>query len=120
MTRLFRITSTIAASLALLGAAGATSASADATSDYNTGYTLGHQAYEYGLPLLDTARVFKTTTSVNVSDGSGDGPVNQFNSFAKLVVPSPDQKTVVAPNEDTLYSIAWLDLSHQPQVIHVP
>ncbi len=120
MTRLFRITSTIAASLALLGAAGATTASADATSDYNTGYTLGHQAYEYGLPLLDTARVFKTTTSVNVSDGSGDGPVNQFNSFAKLVVPSPDQKTVVAPNEDTLYSIAWLDLSHQPQVIHVP
>ncbi len=119
MTRLFRLTSTIAASLALLGAA-ATTASADATSDYNTGYTLGHEAYEYGLPLLDTARVFQTTTSVNVSDRSGDGPVNRFNSFPKLVNPSPSQKTVVAPNEDTLYSIAWLDLSHQPQVIHVP
>ena len=119
MTRLFRITSTIAASLALLSTA-ATAASADATSDYNTGSTLGHEAYEYGLPLLDMGRVFKTMTSVNVSDRSGDGPVNQFNSVPRLVIPSPSQKTVVAPNEDTLYSIAWLDLRHQPQVIHVP
>ena len=65
-------------------------------------------------------RVFQTETSVNASDRSGDGPVNQFNNVPRLIVPSPSQKTVVAPNEDTLYSIAWLDLSHQPQVIHVP
>lgn len=119
MTLLFRLAATVVASLALLGAT-AMAASADATSDYHTGETLGHEAYEYGLPLLDTQRVFQTTTSVNVSDRAGDGPVNQFNSFPRLVVPSASQKTVVAPNEDTLYSIAWLDLSHQPQVIHVP
>ncbi len=119
MTRLFRLTSTIVASLALLGAA-ATAASADATSGYNTGYTLGHEAYEYGLPLLDTARVFKTMISINVADHSGDGPVNHFNNVPKLTIPTASQKTVVAPNEDTLYSIAWLDLSHGPQVIHVP
>ena len=33
----------------------AAAASADATSDYNTGLALGTQAYQYGVPLLDTA-----------------------------------------------------------------
>lgn len=119
MTLLTRLAASAAITIALTGVTTAV-ASADATSDYNTGLALGQQAYEYGLPLLDTQRVFQTETSVNVSDRSGDGPVNQFNNVPKLTVPSPSQKTVVAPNEDTLYSIAWLDLSHQPQVIHVP
>lgn len=87
---------------------------------YNTGYTLGQEAYDYGLPLLDTQRVFSTQTSINVSDESGDGPVNRFNNVPKLAQPTATQQTVVAPNDDTLYSIAWLDLSDGPQVIHIP
>ncbi|MEU7905668.1 DUF1254 domain-containing protein [Actinoplanes sp. NPDC049118] len=91
-----------------------------ATNDYDTGYSLGQRAYEYGRPLLDTERVFTTATSIDISDTSGNGPVNQFNSLPKLVVPSPTQRTVVTPNTDTLYSLAWLDLAEEPQIIHVP
>ena len=34
------------------------------TSDYDTGLALGAQAYQYGVPLLDTERIFKSSTSV--------------------------------------------------------
>ena len=97
----------------------AAAASADPTSDYNTGLALGTQAYEYGVPLLDTERIFKSSTSVTVCDHvTGHGPVNQFCSIRNLA--SANQRTVDAPNDDTLYSLAWLDLSKQPQVIHAP
>lgn len=111
------------ATMSLLGSAIAlvpAGAQADSSTDYQTGYTLGHEAYEYGRPLLDTERVFSTYTSINIPDDSGDGPVNHFNSFKRLTVATKTQRTVVAPNSDTLYSMAWLDLRHEPQVIHVP
>jgi hypothetical protein len=79
---------------------------------------LGVQAYVYGYPLLDTDRVFRTSTSINVPNGQGAGPVNTFSNVRKLE--NPSEKTVVAPNDDTLYSIAWLQLVPQPIVIHMP
>ena len=91
---------------------------AHAQSDYDQGYALGAEAYEYGVPLLDTDRIFRTNTSVSRSDGKGNAPVNRFSHARKLA--GADARDVVAPNHDTLYSIAWLDLSRQPQVIHVP
>ena len=51
-------------------------------------------------------------------DHAGDAPVNRFSHAAGLA--KPENRDVVAPNHDTLYSIAWLDLSRQPQVLHVP
>ena len=97
----------------------AAAASADPTSDYNTGLALGTQAYQYGVPLLDTERIFKSSTSVTVCDHvTGHGPVNRFCSIRNLATAS--QRTVNAPNNDTLYSLAWLDLSKQPQVLHAP
>ena len=88
------------------------------SAEYQRALDLGVQAYVYGYPLLDTNRVFLTSTSVNVPDGAGGGPVNQFSHFRRLA--SPSDKTVVAPNHDTLYSMAWLDLSAQPIVVHMP
>ena len=97
----------------------AAAASADSTPDYNTGLTLGTDAYEYGVPLLDTERIFKSSTSVTVCDRvTGHGPVNRFCSIRNLA--SASQRTVNAPNNDTLYSLAWLDMSKQPQVLHAP
>ena len=86
--------------------------------EYQHALRLGVQAYVYGYPLLDTDRVFRTATSVNVPDGSGAGPINQFSNVRRLA--SPNDKTVVAPNHDTLYSMAWLDLRSQPIVAHMP
>jgi hypothetical protein len=84
---------------------------------YQQGYTLGLEAYTYGLPLLTTNATFLTMTSVNVSSGTY-GPVNQFNNVRS---PNTSGSTaVVAPGATSLSSIAWLDLTTQPQVLHVP
>jgi hypothetical protein len=93
------------------------SASADYTSDYNTAYNLGLQAYTYGEPLIDMQRVFETQTSVTVPDNLGDAPVNQWSHLTAL---ADTNASIVAPNEDTLYSTAWLDLKNGPMIVHVP
>lgn len=103
---------------AALAAVGASGASADAQSDYDAGYALGTKAYEYGVPLLDTRRAYRTATSVSKPDGAGHAPANQLSNARGLA--RPEDRDVVAPNHDTLYSLAWLNLSRQPQVIHVP
>jgi hypothetical protein len=35
-------------------------------------------------------------------------------------IPPASFKDVTAPNADTLYSTAWLDLSREPYILHVP
>jgi hypothetical protein len=92
----------------------------DATraAEYQRALSLGVDAYVYGYPLLDTDRVFRTATSANVPNGSGGGPVNEFSHIRRFT--NPSDKAVVASNRDTLYSMAWLDLSRQPVVLHMP
>ena len=102
---------------ALAAAAAAPPAAAD-QAEYDRGYELGTEAYQYGIPVLDTRRIYRTATSISRPDGQGNGPVNRFSHGRRLA--TPDNRTVVAPNHDTLYSLAWLNLAHQPQVIHVP
>jgi hypothetical protein len=96
--------------------AGCSSGSSQA--DYNKGYSIGLQAYTYGLPLLETNKTFLTMTSINVTNDNGFGPVNQFNHVRKLN--DPTSTAVVAPGANSLSSIAWLDLTKEPQVLHVP
>src|SRR5690349_6603879 len=55
--------------------------------EYQRSLNLGVQAYIYGIPLLDFNRVFLTAMSVNVPDGAGAGPVNQFSHFRRLTNP---------------------------------
>jgi hypothetical protein len=94
---------------AAVGAAGPTADQADA---------LGAQAYDYGLPLLEFLRVRGEQTSVRCPDDMGDAPVNSF-SNARGFARARD-RTIVAPNTDTLYSIAHLDLGHGPIVLSHP
>ena len=79
------------------------------TSSRSAALSVGTQAYVYGEPLLDMQRVFQSTTSVTVPDHVGDAPVNQFSHFTELA--NTKEGLVVAPNADTLYSIAWLQLA---------
>ena len=109
------------ASIALLSSLFAPAAGASTGSGrgaYGTAYELGLEAYVYGLPLLETNRTFLTQTSVAISNGEGAGPVNHFNSVRNLT--NPTSTAVVAPGSNGLSSIAWLDLSREPQVLHVP
>jgi hypothetical protein len=79
---------------------------------------LGIQAYIYGQPLLDSQRIYSTITSVTKPDTQGDAPVNQFSHLQSLS--TTKEGCVVAPNADTLYSIAELKLKPRPVVIHFP
>ncbi|MCW5694276.1 MAG: acetate--CoA ligase family protein [Pseudolabrys sp.] len=78
------------------------------------------------LPLFEMARMRAATTArKHPREGfAGDSPasrmrwVNQFTHTRRLR--SPDDKEVVTPNNDTLFTNAWLDLSEGPLVIDVP
>jgi len=79
---------------------------------------LGKQAYDYGFPLLDMLRIRHEMTSVPCPDGRGNAPINHFANASKFA--TPDDRTVVAPNTDTLYSLAQLDLGKGPIVLRHP
>lgn len=108
----------VVAALALTSGCSAPAPTPTPSSDYTQAYNVGLQAYTYGLPLLETNKTFLTMTSVNVPNGQGDGPVNQFSNVRTLNAPT--STTVVAPGANALSSIAWLDLAAEPQVLHVP
>ena len=69
---------------------------------------LGHEAYRYGIPLLEFLRIRREMTSVKAPDGQGNAPINALANARAFARPS--DRTVVAPNHDTLYSLAQLDL----------
>lgn len=79
--------------------------------------TIATEAYIYGYPLItmDTTRRVMTNSVVPENDKA---PMGQF--FNARRYPNASFKDVTAPNADTLYSFAWLDLSKEPYVLHVP
>jgi hypothetical protein len=79
---------------------------------------LGQQAHEYGFPLLEVLRVRREMTGVRCPDERGNAPVNAFSNVP--VFADASARTVVAPNVDTLYSIAHLDLGKGPLVLSHP
>lgn len=85
--------------------------------EHDRAYQLGLEAFIYGLPLLVTDATFQTMTSVTVPQGAF-GPVNRFNHVRGMNTST--STTVVAPGATGLSSIAWLDLTAGPQVLHVP
>ncbi len=105
-------------SLAVPAVAGAQDFGATPGQQRASGVELGRLAYTYGFPLMDLLRIRAENTSVNVPTGSGNAPVNQFSHARRFA--RPQDRTVVAPNVDTLYSIAHLDLAREPVVLTVP
>jgi hypothetical protein len=71
-----------------------------------TVFTAAAAAYAYGFP-----QVIERATVKHF-------PRNQIISVAALADPSV--QTVVAPNVDTAYTVAWLDLTSGPVVVNVP
>ncbi|MFA5110438.1 MAG: DUF1254 domain-containing protein [Desulfobaccales bacterium] len=75
------------------------------------------EVYIYGYPLVLMGVTQRVMTNVPAS-GAGRAPLNQFVHLRAF--PTPEFKEVARPNADTLYSIAWLDLTNGPMVLHVP
>jgi len=106
--------------LALAGALTALGAPASAHAQVTPAQAeqLGHEAYRYGIPLLEFLRIRREMTSVKAPDGQGNAPVNALANARAFARPS--DRTVVAPNHDTLYSLAQLDLGKGPIVLSHP
>ena len=76
------------------------------------------QAYLYTYPivLMDVTR--KQMTNAPLGKYPSRGPMMTFVHLREF--PPADFKEVVRPNFDTLYSLAWVDVSKEPVVLSVP
>jgi len=81
-------------------------------------HDIGVDAYLYFYPLVTMDLTRLQSTNVEAGAEPLKGPMNAFVNASAY--PSADFKTVVRPNFDTLYSIAWLDLTEGPMVVSVP
>jgi hypothetical protein len=89
---------------------------ADAVTDQEASET-GIEAYIYGYPLVTMEITRRVMT--NVAEPSGaHAPMGRFLLMRKY--PDAAFRDVTAPNADTLYSTAWLDLTKEPYVLSLP
>jgi len=78
---------------------------------------IGVDTYVYGYPLVTMEMTRRVMTNVETPRGKL-APMGQFANLQTY--PSPSDKEVTAPNADTLYSLAWVDLSEGPYVFTIP
>ncbi|MFO0814711.1 MAG: DUF1254 domain-containing protein [Gemmatales bacterium] len=78
---------------------------------------IGIEAYVYGYPLVTMEMTRRVMTNVATPQGT-HAPMGQFLLMRKY--PDASFKDVTAPNADTLYSTAWLDLAKEPYVLSLP
>jgi hypothetical protein len=77
---------------------------------------IAEDAYVYGYSLITTEVTRVQGSNVPQAEGM-HAPTNQFGNVRRY--PPADFRLVSAPNADTLYSLAWLDLA-EPQVFSHP
>ncbi len=101
-------------------------ADAGAAWEEHYAHSLGIQAYIWGFPwiyLSQLAWLWTSPAGKAIMEQNGqDGPWAPMNSFwyaTKIAAPD-NSSTGGSPNGDTLYSVAWLDLSREPLVLSVP
>lgn len=90
-------------------------AAADATKVADA-KAIAQDAYVYGYSLITTDVTRVQMSNVAKSEGL-QSPVGVFTNVPRY--PPADYRGVSAPNADTLYSLAWVDLS-EPQVLSHP
>src|SRR5262245_21150785 len=78
---------------------------------------LGVEGYVYGYPLITMEMTRRVVTNVAEPKGA-HAPMGQFANLREY--PNASFKDVTAPNADTLYSSAFLDLSKEPYVLSLP
>jgi hypothetical protein len=81
-------------------------------------HSIAVDAYIYFYPLLTMDVTRKQLTNGELVPAAGRGPMNIFVNVPAY--PPADFKGVVRSNFDTLYSLAWLDLTKEPLVISAP
>jgi hypothetical protein len=75
------------------------------------------EAYVYGYSLVTMDLTRRVVTNVAAPEGA-HAPMGQFANLRAY--PTATFKDVTAPNADTLYSSAFLDLSKEPYILGIP
>jgi len=78
---------------------------------------IAEEGFVFGLPLVYIALQSDVMTNVAKPEG-GRAPLNQFDHHREF--PDARNNKIVGMNVDTLYSLAFLDLSTEPIVLVVP
>lgn len=81
-------------------------------------HDIAMEAYIYSYPLLMMDATRRQATNVAADKTVARGPANAFTHVRAY--PTAEFRDVVRPNFDTLYSLAWLDLTKEPLVVSVP
>jgi hypothetical protein len=78
---------------------------------------IGTEAYIYGYPLVTMEMTRRVMTNVVKPDGY-HAPMGQFANVRHY--PPASFRDVTAPNADTLYSAAWLNVAKEPYILSLP
>jgi hypothetical protein len=78
---------------------------------------LATEAYIFGYPLVTMEMTRRVMTNVS-RPGDMRAPMGHF--YHAQAYPKADFRDVTAPNADTLYSVAWIDLADGPYVLSLP
>jgi hypothetical protein len=105
---------TITTAAALASATAPASATENPTAAEIRGIAASAYTFAYPLVLLDVTR----RTDLERRAQAGLPGANHF--VHARAFPDEHSRIVIRPNADTLYSTAWLDLSHEPILLHVP
>jgi hypothetical protein len=78
---------------------------------------IAEDAYVYGYPLVTMEMTRRVLTNTAAPEGVR-APMGQFALLREY--PTATDRQVTAPNADTLYSMAYLDLTKEPYVFGIP
>lgn len=82
---------------------------------------VGAYAYAYFYPRLIYNTWENSIVQHGISASGSTGiPINTLYTSPTLASPSQTNALASTGNRDTLYTIGWLDLSKEPQILHVP
>ena len=82
------------------------------------GRQIAMEAYIYLYPLVIMDLTRRQMTNIEPGERVGFGPMNTFTHMRAF--PPPEFKAVPWANFDTLYSLAWLDLTAGPLILSTP
>lgn len=80
-------------------------------------FWIASDAYIYGYPLVTMEMTRRVITNAAEVEGT-HGPMGQFIKLRKY--PDASFRDVTAPNADTLYTTAWVDVGDEPWVLGMP
>jgi len=78
---------------------------------------IAEEGYIYGLPIVMNYAIMHDY-AIDPDSGQYKAPFNQINNEARVY--TYEDTTIISPNSDTPYSVAWLDLRAEPIILSVP